>query len=361
MLNLVQDEMLALFVATSIPIAAFLVVARLGRCRPSVMGVALLGFAWGVTSTWWVAGPQQAWLDARGFRSLIVTGGPLIEEIAKAGIVPVLLLLRRSSWYIDGIVVGLATGTGFAVRENAVYLGQSPGMAVEIAFARVTSTNLMHAACSALVGAVLATPVLVRRGRIALTLPMVIGLAFVLHSIFNRFTFESNAATTTTLVGVGVFGVASLLVFLGDAVARRSARSELLEHGIAQGEVDLLDRRSRTESLLDEMSARFGHAAADAARSFIEVQREIGMATWPGTTPDPDRLDVLRKSADAVRREIGVFPMLWLRSRLSISPDQHGLWTAAESALARSVQSEPQSSADREGAPTGLWARLEEL
>lgn len=339
-------------IATLVPLGALAAVARIGRTRGIVIAFLVASIAAGASATWWLVDPEMAWLETYGQYSLIVVGAPILEELGKAAILPLLLITRRLRWYVDGVIVGLAAGTGFAIRENYVYLAQSPGTAVEYAVARVTSTNLMHAACTAVIGAALATPALRRRGRVALTLPVALLLAMALHSVFNRLTFQSSAAVTTTLVGVAVFAAAGALVWLGEPLSRRWARADMVRSGLAPGEAEVLGRRREVDGLLAEMLHRFGPTATDAAHDFIGVQKQIGILTQPGAAADSQKIDALREQANDARRRVGTFAMLWLRSRLPVDDALTGLWAAARHATTPAVSGVG-------AAPGGLWGTLD--
>ncbi|MFZ9629963.1 MAG: PrsW family glutamic-type intramembrane protease [Ilumatobacteraceae bacterium] len=361
MLNFVESPTMTLgtVIATVVPLAALAVVARIGRSRGIVVLLVAGACAAGALATWGVVSPELSWLSGHTEYSLIVVGAPIIEELGKAAIIPLLVATRRLRWYVDGVLVGLAAGTGFAVRENYIYLARSPDTAVAFAFARVTSTNLMHAACTALIGAALATPALRRQGRFLLTLPLAFALSMGLHSAFNRLTFQTSAAVTTTLVGVGVFVVAGGLVWLGEPLSRRWARADLLRQGLARGEAEVLGKRRDVDEMLTEMTQRFGAAATEAARDFIEVQKKIGVATQPGAAVDQQLVDQLRADANEARRRIGTFAMLWLRSRLPADEGLTGVWAAAHRATSPAAGANGTASGDAPSAPPGgLWSNL---
>lgn len=339
-------------IATAVPIAALAIVMAIGRARPSLVAASVFAGLVGAWSTSWIVGSEISWSLERGQYSLLVVGAPIMEELAKAAVVP--FLAWRLRWYVDGVIVGLAAGTGFAIRENYIYLRGTPD-AVSLAFARVTSTNLMHAACTALIAAAIASPVLRRRWRMFVIPPAVIVISMALHSSFNRLASRTSAAVTTTLLGVAVFVVAAGLVLLGEPLSRRWARADMEREGLALGEAEVLGRRRDVEAIFTEMRTRFGEGAADAGRRFVDVQKRIGIATQPGTTADPRALAGLRDEANVIRREVGVFAMLWLRSRLPTEPGAVGLWAATQ--LATSTPSE--GSVERP-AVGGLWNRLGE-
>jgi hypothetical protein len=208
----------------------------------------------------------------------------------------------------------------------------------------------MHAGCTALVGAALCSPYLTARRRAWWTLPFTLSVAAALHIAFNRLTFELSAAVTTTVIGVAVFASAVGLVTVGAVLSTRWAQRELAKQGIAAGELDFVGSRRTVDSVLDEMRMRFGDGAADAGAAYVAVQRRLGIATQPGRVPSVTELAALEAEANEQRRLIGVFPMLWLRSRLPVDPDALGIWS--------SVADGAPAPSDPTSRPSGLWDAL---
>lgn len=136
----------SIILATIVPLAALVGLLLLGRSWRRLWPLMFVALVWGVLDTYLVIHINDRWALAFGISSLIVLGAPIAEEITKALILPFLSLSRRVSWFVDGAVLGAAAGTGFAIRENWLYLERvEEGAALSLALARVTSTNLMHA------------------------------------------------------------------------------------------------------------------------------------------------------------------------------------------------------------------------
>ena len=326
-------------------------IVALGRGGVRTLPLVVIGLGWGFGSTWIIVHVNDAWARTYTLTSLFVLGAPIIEEVGKSLLSPVLTSLRRCSWFVDGAVIGLAAGTGFAIRENWVYLDRDHTGGVALAVARVTSTNLMHAGCSAIVGAAFAAAA--RRNVVTRVTVGIIGLvaAMGIHSGFNRLTRVSNpSALVITLVGVLAFVYAAGIVALGIPVSARWARRDMEARGLSAGEQAALAGGASVDDLLDEFEHRFGTAASEAATELIALQRRIGVLSRGGTIDDPE-IEGLTEQADDLRRRIGVFPLMWLRSHLPVNPMEEGVWADLGASMSENADSST-------GAPSGLWASL---
>lgn len=341
-----------LIIATIIPLALMLGIVALGRGGWRTAPLIAIALAWGIGCTWIVIHINNGWARHYSLTSLFVLGAPIIEEVSKSFLSPLLTGVRRCSWFVDGAVIGLAAGTGFAIRENWVYLDQNKQQAVSLAVARVTSTNLMHAGCTAIVGAALAAAA--RRGILTRIVTGVVGLALAMgiHSGFNRLTRVSQpSAAIITAVGVLAFVYAAIIVALGAPVSARWARQDMAARGLSESEQVALAGGSSVDDLLDEFENRFGTVASSQAAELIALQRRIGVLSRGGRSDDPE-LPGLTEKADELRRRIGVFPMMWLRSHLPVNPAESGVWAS----IGASVTDAGESGE----APvlSGLWANL---
>ena len=343
----------AVAISTIVPLVALGAAVMLDRQRKQLVTV-VLALCWGVACTKIAAPLNGRWLEASGFASLTVLGAPIIEELAKAAVLPVLAATRRCSWFVDGAILGLASGTGFAIRENMLYLQNAPtGTDVSLAIARVTSTNLMHAGCTAIVGAGIAVSIGLPWWRRVLIGVASLATSMSLHSVFNRLAQRTGTAVALTLIGIVVFAAAAGIVALGSPLSRRWAASAMAARGHNAGERAIMGSAANVTDLLDAFETRFGRAAAALLDELIAVQRRIGVQahiTSRQTSDDASTasLDALQAEADQLRRQIGLIAMGWLRSHLPTAGDS-GMWTTLAEATPVSAEG---------GAATGLWAAL---
>lgn len=340
-------------IAIIVPLIVLAAAVKLDRQRKQLVLV-VLALGWGIGCTKIVAPLNEAWQEAYGFASLTVIGAPIIEELMKAAVLPLLLATRRSSWFVDGAILGLASGTGFAIGENLLYLQQAPtGTDVSLALARVTSTNLMHAGCTAIVGAGIAVSIGLPLWRRLLIGLAALSMAVALHSSFNRLALRTGTAAALTLVGIAVFAIAVGIVALGYPLSKRWAASAMAARGHNAGERAMMGSGSSVADLLDAFEARFGRVAAGLLDELIAVQRRIGVLSRVAsreTSSDASSvdLDALINEADQLRRRIGLIAMGWLRAHLP-TDGGGGMWASLSEAS-------PASSGP--AVVSGLWATL---
>lgn len=358
----------AKIIATLVPLACLVVICFLGRGGLKTTPLIVIALLWGVASTFLVLPFNDRWYAKRGLQSLIIYGAPFAEEICKALILPFLTLSKRCFWFVDGAILGLAAGTGFAIRENWIYLDRDySGQQIGLAIARVSSTNLMHAGTTAIVGAAIVLSM--KRGLLQRVFTPVVGLgiAITLHSTFNRMTtWPGESAAAITAVGVGVFAIASGIVALGFPISRRWVRNDLKLSSMTQSEQLALSGGHTIDALLDEFELRYGSAAVKNAEELIKVQRQISIAQHGGHINAKDA-ELLEKRADNLRREIGLFAMMWLRTHLPVDPSSAGLWGSLPAPSDGDAQVGGLSGLSiedidnpnvRQSAPGGMWARL---
>ncbi len=352
---------LEIALATLVPLALLAVVVALGRNAKRLAPLVVLSLLWGFATTYIIIYANDWWAATYGLSSLIVLGAPIFEEISKSFALPFISLSHRCQWFVDGAVLGLAAGTGFAIRENWLYLERvGPDEGIGLALARVSSTNLMHAGCTAIVGAA----IVVTAGR-AWYQRLGIGLggllvAITLHSSFNRLTeAEGGSALLITLTGVMVFAIAAGIVALGMPLSSRWVRQDLQSHGANASEQAALGGGSSVAELLDHFEARYGADAAEKAEKLVAVQREIAIGRNAGRASDAE-IAALVEKADELRRGIGLFAMMWLRSHLPVDTANVGMWAD----LSHSVDDTPTELHEVDDAApiaSGMWARLGEL
>lgn len=149
----------------------------------------------------------------------IVLIAPLIEEPAKALVLPFVALTRHFDNATDGFVYGAAAGLGFGMTENFVYFA---GAAFEgdafswfiLVVVRTLFTALMHACATSIVGAAIGAT-RYRSWALRLTfVPLALMAAMGVHMLWN-----GPLAAAGVLDGDGTVALVSYVVFPLEFVA----------------------------------------------------------------------------------------------------------------------------------------------
>jgi len=120
---------------------------------------------------------------------------PVVEEMLKAAFVVYLLARSKVGFVVDAAIHGFGIGTGFAFVENLYYLQVNPDAALWTWIVRGFGTAVMHGGATAIL-AMVARTLHNRRDslRLHLLLPG-LGVAVVLHSLYNHFLVHPLLAT----------------------------------------------------------------------------------------------------------------------------------------------------------------------
>jgi protease PrsW len=128
------------------------------------------------------------------------TFAPLIEEVAKAVWIVVLIRSNRVGFMVDAGIQGFAVGTGFALAENMYYAGVLDHAGPFVWLVRGLGTAVMHGSTTAIV-AIVSKDLVDRRARGSwLSFLPGLGIAVVCHSIFNRLDRDSLLGTAVLLL-----------------------------------------------------------------------------------------------------------------------------------------------------------------
>jgi RsiW-degrading membrane proteinase PrsW (M82 family) len=135
---------------------------------------------------------------------------PIVEESLKAAFVVYLLLRSKVGFVVDAAIHGFGIGTGFAFLENLYYVQVNPGAPLWTWIVRGFGTAIMHGGTTAIL--MMVTQTLhnrVETFQLYLLLPG-LGVAVVLHSLYNHFLLQPLLATALIVL---VFPWLSALVF----------------------------------------------------------------------------------------------------------------------------------------------------
>jgi protease PrsW len=168
--------------------------------RPATVGLALTYGAVAAMGSEWVSEALLAkgWVDIDLLTRYVA---PVIEEVAKAGLIALLLWRRRLGFVVDAAVVGFAIGTGFGVLENFVYLREFSHAPMVLWLVRGLGTAMLHGATTGIV-AMIGKTTSDRHSQRPVAFALVPGLvvAAVIHSAYNHQLLPPVVATGILLV-----------------------------------------------------------------------------------------------------------------------------------------------------------------
>lgn len=182
----------AAFLGMIIPLVFLLIILR-GENR-----LTMIFFAWGLISFVLSLG-TNAWLTSKfalTFQQLSITWAPIVEEFFKSLPLLYFLVKIKNTQYFNQyslIYFAMASGIGFSIQENYLYLFKMMGAEGSPAFymvMRSITSCLMHGMTTAILGYGLT---LIRSSKVMVG-PLLFGLfslSVTLHSLFNLYINSS--------------------------------------------------------------------------------------------------------------------------------------------------------------------------
>ena len=181
---------------------------------------------------------------------------PLVEEVLKALVVVYLFRTHRIGFLIDAAILGFAVGAGFAMVENFFVLQMHGDARMAVWFVRGFGTAVMHGGVTAIF-ALVSQALTERQMRIdPLRYLPGLGLATVLHAVYNHFPVTPVLQTLGTVV---LLPPALALVF------ERSARAL---HDWLELDFDADARLIRMITSGDFPDSKIGRFLADVKEKF---------------------------------------------------------------------------------------------
>jgi len=354
--------MFAIAIAIAIPLLFLALVRWLDLYASGSFRTIVLCLAWGMVAFYLALQVNTFVVRFVGYGLLLTLAAPIIEEILKS--LALIYLVRRSdfTYFVDGAIYGFAAGTAFALLENLLYLhraGADTGLLV--ALSRGFSTSLMHGSATALVGVALGRLRFSRGPGRAASLLLGWAAAMTLHISFNNVVNAQQGLLTLGLaivLGLGGVGLTVAFIFWGLAEERRWLRETLTPAtGVSAGEAAVVQQMADLDTLLAPVVEHFGAAKRQQVAKFLQLQAQMGLKRKAqALTPDPalaatlaGQVADLRREMDALRRDVGVYCMAYVRSILP--PAGEPLWER----LAQATDATAPAPAGR-----SLWGALDE-
>jgi RsiW-degrading membrane proteinase PrsW (M82 family) len=219
-----MTELIPRLLAGFVPVLLFLAVLmyldsyKLVRLRWVIFTIVLGGAAAAVSYTANVALLSRLAMDFTTYSRYLA---PVVEESAKSIILVWLIRSQRTGFLVDASIYGFAVGTGFALLENAYYLGSIPDTHLVVWLIRGLGTAVMHGGTTSIFG--ISSQLLAEFKSPKQMLIFMPGLltAIVLHSLFNHLFFSPVFSTLVTLI------VFPLLIFVAFEKSEQSLQNWL--------------------------------------------------------------------------------------------------------------------------------------
>ena len=285
---------------------------------------------------------------------------PVLEEILKSLILLYLIRLPKFTYSVDGALYGFAAGIGFAIIENFEYAITDPS--VPIVILRILSANLVHASSSAIIGIAIGVFHLRRTRSRWLVLAVSILLAVGQHMFFNIMI----GYVTSPVIAVGIGILSAIIIYLVMQRGKKQAQNWIKQKlgaadRVTRAEVAVVDRLLSVDNLLLPVAERFGPETASKVEKLLFLQARLGIKrkTLESFQKEAElrnavetEIREMQTEMDEARREIGAYPMLFVR----------GLFTKEMVSVWDRVQAKVRERSVLNGGIKGggLWSALEE-
>ena len=323
-----MTSVIALTLACLIPLTFLYLMRGVDFYKTGNFRSVLLSVAWGLAAYELAVLVNTALIDG-GIVSrdqLIRFAAPVVEEILKGIIIFYLVSRTDFRYFVDGAIYGFSAGIGFAIVENFEYVLGHPEAALMIAVSRVFSTNLIHAAGSAILGVALGrsrfdhSASFRRWGALAAGLLLSIGL----HTGFNNMASNGMLLIYAIASGAGAAAFIWYAIRQGLKEEKRWIEEKLPEFDrITFGEAAIVNRFERVKKVLAPVAQHFGDQTASLCEEFLRKQAHLGILRKSAEKfkdNEPMRLanedDIVRTAAEMekLRKQVGDYAMLYLRT-----------------------------------------------
>lgn len=356
-------SILALVIAIIIPIVILYLIYTQDLYGTGNFRHVVLSFLWGAITFGVAALINRVLIANNVFERLAVLRfvAPFEEEILKGLILIYLIRRPNFTYFVDGAIYGFAAGIGFAVVENFDYV-IGAASALDVAVGRVISTNLIHAAGSAMVGIAAGLARFSRGSGRILRVFVGLVLAIILHTGFNNLVTRVTSGwllVYAAVVGVAAVGAIWISIQRGLAEEKAWIRETLgMTDRVTASEAAVVNRISDLDDILKPLAMRYGVEKAEQIEKFLFMQARLGILRKTlEKLPDENLLVATRGEItrvqlemDDIRRAVGTLAMMYLRS---IFPeDDISLWGSIEGVIQKHIAARPASGSSM------MWDRL---
>ncbi|HOT90206.1 MAG TPA: PrsW family glutamic-type intramembrane protease [Anaerolineae bacterium] len=358
-------NLLAILLAAGIPAIFLLIIYTQDLYASRTFRLVLLCFAWGAFGgvglaflfNSYVAYPT---IMKHGWNILLlyVLFAPIAEELTKS--LGLLYVSRRPefTYFVDGAIYGFASGIGFSIVENFIYLSRNPRMGVAMAVSRAFSTCLMHGTAAGLVGVAIGRVRFQQRGGKSLGLLGGWLAAMTLHAAFNG-VVQSGVLSLTlesiVPIGIGFAGVGLIAYVI--ALGLREQKQWLADTldrkvGVSGAEMRAAQAYSSLEELLEPITRQFPQKT-EQVMNLVLRQAQLGIRRKvQEKLTDPKQKEQLAQEIaqmqaemEQLRKAIGPYVMTYVRA---VFPEGAlNVWARLEAIAAQTGPADTQK-----------WARM---
>ena len=321
----------SILIASIIPLLFLYLVKGLNFFETHRVRLILLALVWGAISlelSYQVDHPIRLVL---GMPFVATHTAPFVEEIFKSLVLLYLVRRADTTFFVDGAVYGFASGIGFAIVENMLYLSRVDlDTGLIVGTLRAFEASVLHGSTTAIVGMAVAGFPLGRVKHPLLAWVAGLTAAIAIHTAFNNTAFHHFVfGQTGVLVLAGIAFTALLLV--GGAIlwGLRRERTRLrkslgVQAGVSKGEAMLVQRIDDLDDLLEPVEARFGEIKREQVANVLLLGAQLAMKQeMIRETKDPElraelvpQITELKRELKQQRHEVGVYVMSYVRSIL---------------------------------------------
>jgi RsiW-degrading membrane proteinase PrsW (M82 family) len=352
----------SILVASIIPLVFLFLIKWLNFFETHRVRLIVLALVWGaiaVELSYQVSHPMRLVLGAQ---FVSTHTAPIVEEIFKSLVLLYLVRRADTTFFVDGAVYGFASGIGFAIAENMLYLSRVDiDTGVIIGTTRAFVSSIMHGSTTAIVGMALAGFPLAGLNRHPLV-AWVIGLAVAIaaHLFYNnvayhRFVFGQTGLLVLATIAFSTTLLVAAAIFWGlRREQARLRRSVGMSAGMAKGEAMLLQRIDDLDDLLAPIEERYGEVKREQVANALLLGAQLAMKQDQiRTTRDSElrtelaaQITELKRELKRARDDVGIYIMSYVRSILPKTT--WSLWARLEQAMKKI-----------EAPRTNLWNVLE--
>jgi RsiW-degrading membrane proteinase PrsW (M82 family) len=353
----------AILIASAVPLAFLYLIKWLDFFETHRVKPILLALAWGAISvelSYLVNHPIRLIL---GIEYVSTHFSPPVEEVFKSLVLLYLVRRGATTSFVDGAVYGFASGIGFAIAENMLFLSRiDVDTGVVVATLRAFTASVHHGSTTAIVGMVLAGFPLGRVNHILLRWVIGLVIAISIHTAYNdtafhHFVFGQTNFVVLMIIALSALTVAAAGMLWGLRLERRQLRKSLgLKSGVTKSEAMLVQRIDDLDALLEPIEERYGEFKREQVANALLLGAQLAMKQDQiRKTRDPElraelapQITELKRELKQARSDVGIYIMSQVRS--IIGRTSWSLWARLGKTLASRNSPEP--------AGANLWDML---